>query len=84
MEDFVIREVQQLKTNKAIGLDNISVRLLKDSATVITASLTRLFSLSSETRVFPFLWKFGKVTAIFKKGDRCDATITNPLLYCQR
>ena len=38
-----------------------------------SASLTRLFSLSLETRIFPSLWKFGKVKALFKKGDRCDA-----------
>ena len=72
-EDFVLRQLKQLKTNKAIGLDNISARLLKDSASVISASLTRLFNLSLETRSFPSLWKFGKVAALFKKGDRCDA-----------
>ena len=54
-EDFVLRQLQQLKTNKAIGLDNISTRLLKDSATVISASLTRLFNLSLEIRIFQFL-----------------------------
>ena len=78
-EDFVLRQLQQLKTNKAIGLDNISARLLKDSATVISASLTRLFNLSLETRIFPFLWKSGKVTALFKKGDRCDANNYRPI-----
>ena len=83
-EDFVFRQLQQLKTNKAIGLDNIIARLLKDSGSVISASLTRLFNLSSETRIFPSLWKFGKVTALFKKGDRCDANNYRPLLYCQR
>ena len=78
-EDFVLLQLQQFKTNKAIGLDNISARLLKDSATVISASLTRLFSLSLETRIFPSLWKFGKVTALFKKGDRCDANNDRPI-----
>ena len=67
-EDFVLRQLKQLKTNKAIGLDNISARLLKDSASVISASLTRLFNLSLETRTFPSFWKFGKVAALFKKG----------------
>ena len=51
-----------------IGLDNISVRLLKDSAyKEISASLTRLFNRSLESRTFPSIWKFGKVTALFKK-----------------
>ena len=78
-EEFVLRELKQLKTNKAIGLDNISARLLKDSASVISASLTRLFNLSLETRTFPSLWKFGKVAALFKKGDRCDANNYRPI-----
>ena len=78
-EDFVLRQLKQLKTNKAIGLDNISARLLKDSASVISASLTRLFNLSLETRTFPSLWKFGKVAALFKKGDRCDANNYRPI-----
>ena len=67
------------KTNKAIGLDNFSARLLKDSATIISASLTRLFNLSLETHIFPSLWKFGKVTELFKKGDRCDANNYRPI-----
>ena len=78
-EDFDIRQLQKLKTNNAIGLDNISACLLKDSATVISASLTRSFNLSLETRIFPSLWKFGKVTALFKKGDRCDANNYRPI-----
>ena len=31
-ESFVLKQLKYLKTNKAIGLDRISVRLLKDSA----------------------------------------------------
>ena len=58
---------------------NISARLLKDSASVISASFTRLFNLSLETRTFPSLWKFGKVAALFKKDDRCDANNDRPI-----
>ena len=84
-EDFVLRQLKQLKTNKASGLDNFSGGLLKDSASAISGSLTRLFNHSLETRSFPSLWKFGKVTALFKKGDRTVMqTITGPLLSCQR
>ena len=44
-----------------------------------SASLTRLFNLCLETRTFPSLWKFGKVAALFKKGDRCDANNYRPI-----
>ena len=43
-EDSVSRPISLLKTNKEVGLDKISARLLKDSVAVdvITPSLTNL------------------------------------------
>ena len=78
-EEFVRGQLKQLRTNKAIGLDNISARLLKDSASAISKSLTKLFNQSLVTRTFPSLWKFGKVSALFKKGDRCDPNNYRPI-----
>ena len=46
-EDFVSRSISLLKTNKAVGLDKISVRPLKDAVDVITSSLTALL-------IYPF------------------------------
>ena len=54
-EEFVLRQLKQLKTNKAVGRNSNSVRLLKDSALVISSSLTRLFKHFLETRTFPSL-----------------------------
>ena len=42
---FFSRSIGLLKTNKAVGLDNISARLFKDSVDVITPSLTNLYYL---------------------------------------
>ena len=39
-ESFVLQQLTSLKTNKAIGLDKISARLLKSSANTITPSLS--------------------------------------------
>ena len=78
-EEFVHGQLKQLRTNKAIGLDNISARLLKDSASVTSKSLTKLFNQSLVTCTFPSLWKFGKVSALFKKGDRCDPNNYRPI-----
>ena len=38
-----------------------------------------LFNQSLVTRTFPSLWKFGKVSALFKKGDRCDPNNYRPI-----
>ena len=78
-EEFVRGQLKQLRTNKAIGLDNISARLLKDSTSAISKSFTKLFNQSLVTRTFPSLWKFGKVSALFKKGDRCDPNNYRPI-----
>ena len=78
-EKFVRGQLKQRRTNKAIGLDNTSARLLNDSASVISKSLTKLFSKSLVTLTFPSLWKIEKVSAFFKKGDSCDQNSYRPI-----
>ena len=68
-ESQVFRELKNLKTNKAIGLDGISARLLKDSPLTITPSLTKMFNISLRSSTFPYIWKKGKVVPLFKSGD---------------
>ena len=75
---------RRLKVNKAIGLDEISPRLLKDSAHVITRSLTRLFNRSLANKTFPSIWKKGKVSRLFTiyirlSGDRCNPNNYRPI-----
>ena len=45
-ESLIFCEVRKLKTNKAIGLDRISAKLLKDSASAIAPSLTKIINMS--------------------------------------
>ena len=78
-EQFVYDLLRQLKVNKAIGLDEISPRLLKDSAHVIAPSPTRLFNRSLANKTFPSIWKKGKVSPLFKSGDRCDPNNYRPI-----
>ena len=65
-----VKNLKNLKTNKACGLDKISARLLKDAAEVISHSLTLLINKSFEEGCFPATWKSAKVTALFKGGDQ--------------
>lgn len=78
-ESFVRKEISRLKTNKAIGLDKISARLLKDSASVSAPILTNLFNRSLLSSTFPSIWKSGKVTALFKSGERCNPSNYRPI-----
>ena len=79
--DFVLKQLNQLKTNKAVGLANISARLLKDSASLIAPSLRYIINLSFQNgQQFPSLWKCGKVRALFKQGNRTDRQL--PSSFC--
>ena len=78
-ESIVLQQLTSLKTNKAIGLDKISARLLKSSANTITPSITKLLNRSILSGKFPKLWKCSKITALFKSGDRSNASNYRPI-----
>ena len=78
-ESFIKTQIRKLKTNKSTGLDGISVRLIKDSADVISKSLTNIFNLSLTTSTFPSVWSVGKVKAVFKSGNRSDVNNYRPI-----
>ena len=52
-EETVLKHLLSLKTNKAIGLDSISARLLKCGACAICPSITKLLNLSIRTGNLP-------------------------------
>ena len=66
--------LSQLKPNKAIGLDKVSSRLLKDSADVNAPVLMNIINCSFRNKSFPQSWKSAKVMALFKNSDadNCD------------
>ena len=78
-ETFVLKLLESLKMNKAIGLDNISARLIKDASVVICDQLTYLYNCSLQSVVFPNIWKIGKVTALFKSVSCLDANNYHPI-----
>ena len=56
-EEEVLHLLENLDMGKANGPDNISVRMLKETARSIAPSLTHLFNLSISKGKFPRLWK---------------------------
>ena len=78
-EDTVLQHLLSVKTNKAIGLDSISARLLKYGARAICRSVTNLLNLSISSGKFPDVWKCSRVTALFKSGDRSNPTNYRPI-----
>ena len=60
-------------------MDKINARFLKDGAYVIAEGLTNLFNRSIDSSIFPLSWKFGKITALFKSGNRSDPNNYRPI-----
>ena len=69
-ESFVFKQLKGLKVKKATGLDRIPACLLKDSAAVITQSITFLVNLSLTTGIVPDERKQARVVPLHKSGER--------------
>ena len=78
-ESFVLQQLLALKTNKAIGLDKIRARLLKNSAHTIALFVTKLLNLSIKTGEFPKLWQCSTIIALFESADRTNASNYRPI-----
>ena len=68
-QEQVLHLLRCLDTGKANGPDNISARMLKETASSIAPSLTHLFNLSIAKGQFPKLWKTASVVPIPKSSN---------------
>lgn len=66
----VLKVLESLDVNKAIGPDEISPRLLKATATEIAPSLCVLFNKSLQLGTLPTDWKLANITPVYKKGNK--------------
>ena len=65
--------------NKSTGLDNLSCRLLRDAAPIISQSLCDLFNKSLVLGVFPSDWKVAKVFPLHKGQSKSDPNNYRPI-----
>ena len=56
-EEKVLKLLQNLDENKAAGLDNLSVKFLKDEATVLAKPISQIYNLSIKYSIFPLIVK---------------------------
>ena len=73
-----------LDVNKAIGVDVISHKVLKNTTESISKPLCALFNKSLQTATFPRKWKESLVLLLFKKRDKTKVGNYRPisLLSC--
>ena len=67
-QSFVYKELKKNKPSKATGMDNITPRFLKDSASVIAPLIIKIANLSIGRETVPDDLKCVKVTHLYKKN----------------
>ena len=75
----MVKQIMTLKNGKSTGLDQISVRLLKGGATVLSEHLTYLFNMSITNAEVPEMWKVKRVSPIFKSGSKLSCSNYRPI-----
>lgn len=65
---IVFSHLNKLCRSKATGLDNISAKIVRECADLISVSLCDLFNKSLVSGIFPDDWKCARVTPLFKEG----------------
>ncbi|ESO90491.1 hypothetical protein LOTGIDRAFT_123347, partial [Lottia gigantea] len=68
--------INDLKLNKATGIDNIPNEILIYCKNVLMSSLIRLFNNILDLGCYPSSWNKGCIIPVFKKGD-----VNNPDNY---
>ena len=66
----VTKLLSGLSGSEATGLDKISEKILKATASVISPSLTHIFNNAIVSCCFPLEWKVARVLPLHKKGPR--------------
>ena len=66
----VKKHLKELKRKKSDGIDQIPACLLKDCAHELAPSIAHLINTILKTSIIPTGFKIGKVTPIYKSGDK--------------
>ena len=78
-EDTVMKLIDRIRTDVAVGNDDISARLIKDTKQTIAKSLTQLINLTYKTSTFPNCMKNAIVKPVHKKDCTEDPSNYRPL-----
>ena len=83
-EQRISKAIDDLKNNKAAGVDDLNSSFIKGCSSGIVRPLNIIFKQSLVAEQIPCDWKKANVTAIFKKGSKKEAGNCRPIsLACQ-
>ena len=79
LEDEILDVIESFQIKKATGIDNISVRILKENKLTLISALTHLTNSVISGSKFPDCLKIARVTPLFKKGSKTDPNNYRPI-----
>lgn len=71
--------IAAMPSNKASGIDNIPIRVIKDCIAPILPAITSIVNSSLASSTFPSSWKIAEVVPIPKDGDHEQASNNRPI-----
>ena len=77
--EAVRKALQDLKSKRSYGFDNIPTIVLKDGADVLARPLYELLTMIYEQKMVPEQWRTSRLQPLFKKGNRKDAKNYRPI-----
>ena len=69
-QEGVLKLLESIKVNKAVGPDGIPNRVLKECASELAPAITKIFQSSINSGILPDDWRYANISPVFKKGDR--------------
>ena len=82
-EEFVRKELKNIKPSKSTDLADIPTRLLKDGSGAIARPLTVLMNSSFAEGSIPLEWKHAIVTPVHKSDSRTNPANYKPISFLQ-
>ena len=77
--DQVEKLMLNIKSRKSCGHDQISSRLIKDSAPILAESIAKIINSSITLGQYPTSWKMGQVTPLLKKDSEFNKKNYRPV-----
>ena len=75
----VVANINNMKENKAPGVDGISPKILKETVEEISTPLAHVFNMSLQEGIVPLEWKEANVIPLFKKCSRNKSVNYRPV-----
>ena len=77
--DQIVKIINNINNNKALGFDDVSVKMIKLCPELISIPLKIIFEKCIQQGAFPDIWKRANVQPVHKKSSRQLKTNYRPI-----